>query len=214
VLEAEGIEIGVVTGIQGSRWFNVTIKGESAHAGTTPLALRRDAVQGMVQAITALNQLTADPADVLRFTVGRMAVLPNSSNSVASEVRFTIDLRHPDASVLVERGDAVAPTIHAAMKGGVVAEVEETFSAAPAAFAAPVMGTIEAAASAGGYTHRRLASGAFHDAQFVVPVCPTGMIFIPSRKGISHNPAEYSSPEQLLAGTRVLVGSILRLCSS
>jgi N-carbamoyl-L-amino-acid hydrolase len=210
LLEAEGIQIGVVTGIQGSRWFNVTIKGESAHAGTTPLALRRDAVQGMVQAISALNRLTEDPEDVLRFTVGRISILPNSSNSVASEVRFSIDLRHPDAGTLQARGDAVRPCIIGAVER-VDVEVEESFTAAPAAFAAEVISIIESVAEQAGFSHRRLASGAFHDAQFVVPVCPTGMIFIPSHKGISHNPAEYSSPEQLAAGTRVLVGSILRL---
>jgi N-carbamoyl-L-amino-acid hydrolase len=210
LLEAEGIEIGVVTGIQGSRWFNVTINGESAHAGTTPLALRRDAVQGMVRGITALNRLTEDPKDVLRFTVGRMSVLPNSSNSVASEVRFSIDLRHPDLAVLTERGDAVAATI-AAAAAPLQAEVEESFTAAPAVFAPAVISTIESVAEGAGLSHRRLASGAFHDAQFVVPVCPTGMIFIPSRAGISHNPAEYSSPAQLAAGTRVLTGAMLRL---
>jgi len=213
VLEAEGIDIGAVTGIQGSRWFNVTLKGESAHAGTTPLALRHDAVQGMVQAIAALNRLTADPDDVLRFTVGRLSVLPNSSNSVASEVHFTIDLRHPDAATLHRIGDAVADTIRQAVHR-VEAIVEESFTADPAAFAPAVIATIEQAAEAAGFSHRRLPSGAFHDAQFVVPICPTGMIFIPSRKGISHNPAEYSSPSQLAAGTRVLVGSILRLADA
>jgi N-carbamoyl-L-amino-acid hydrolase len=210
LLEAAGLDIGLVTGIQGSRWFNVTIQGESAHAGTTPLALRRDAVQGMVRAISALNQLMADPEDVLRFTVGRMGVVPNSSNSVAAEVRFSIDLRHPEAAVLTERGDAIAATIRAAASP-LEAEVAETFHAAPAEFAPMVLDTIEAVAKRAGFSHRRLASGAFHDAQFVVPVCPTGMIFIPSRSGISHNPAEYSSPQQLAAGTRVLVGSILGL---
>jgi N-carbamoyl-L-amino-acid hydrolase len=210
LLEAEGRDIGIVTGIQGSRWFNVRITGESAHAGTTPLALRRDAVQGMVAAITALNRLMHDPEDVLRFTVGHIAVAPNSSNSVAAEVRFSIDLRHPDLAVLTPRGDAVAATVREAVDRLDV-EVEETFAAAPAVFSPQVLTAIEAAAAAAGYSHRRLASGAFHDAQFCVPVCPTGMLFIPSRGGISHNPAEYSSPSQLAAGTRVLVGAILRL---
>src|SRR5207342_3120020 len=88
-LEAEGLDIGIVTGIQGSRWFTVTLTGETAHAGTTPLALRRDAVQDMVRAITELNALMHDPKDVLRFTVGRIVVEPNTSNSVADKVRFT-----------------------------------------------------------------------------------------------------------------------------
>ncbi len=88
-LEAEGLDIGVVTGIQGSRWFTVTLTGETAHAGTTPLALRRDAVQDMVRAIAALNALMHDPQDVLRFTVGRIVVEPNTSNSVPNRASFT-----------------------------------------------------------------------------------------------------------------------------
>ena len=95
-LEAEGHDIGVVTGIQGSRWFTVTLTGDTAHAGTTPLALRRDAVQDMLRAIAALNTLMHDPHDVLRFTVGRIVVEPNTSNSVANRASFTIDFRHPD----------------------------------------------------------------------------------------------------------------------
>ena len=99
-LEAEGLDIGVVTGIQGSRWFLVEMRGETAHAGTAPSRTRRDAVQDMVRAITALNALMADPADVLRFTVAQIEVSPNTSNTVADRVRFTIDFRHPDKEVL------------------------------------------------------------------------------------------------------------------
>ena len=107
LLEAGGYRIGVVTGIQGSRWFSVTIEGASAHAGTAPLAMRRDALQDAVRAIGALNDLTRDPDDILRFTVGRMTITPNSLNSVAGQVMFTIDLRHPDAAVLGRIGDAI-----------------------------------------------------------------------------------------------------------
>src|SRR5262249_50593675 len=107
-LEAEAKDVGVVTGIQGSRWFTVTLTGETAHAGTTPLALRRDAVQDMLRAITALNSLMHDPLDLLRFTVGRIAVEPNTSNSVANRATFTIDFRHPDKDVLLARADALA----------------------------------------------------------------------------------------------------------
>lgn len=209
-LEAQGLDIGAVTGIQGSRWFNVTVSGASAHAGTAPLSLRRDAVQDMVRAIAALNDLTADPGDVLRFTVGRIAVMPNSSNSVADTARFSIDLRHPDAAVLTRIGDAIEPTIRGALQR-CTATVEETFHAMPAGFDPMVIDTVEQAARAEGLGVTRLASGAFHDAQFVVPICPTGMIFVPCHQGISHNPAEYSTPEQLAAGTRVLARALVEL---
>ncbi|MGA9865878.1 MAG: M20 family metallo-hydrolase [Acetobacteraceae bacterium] len=203
-LEAEHLDIGVVTGIQGSRWFTVTVHGETAHAGTTPLKLRRDAVQDMVRAITALNALMDDPDDVLRFTVGRITVEPNTSNSVASKARFTIDLRHPDAAVLRARGDAIATTV----KG---AEVSEVFTAMPIDFAPDVIAAVERNAARLGLRHRRMPSGAFHDAQFAAPVCPSGMIFVPCRKGISHNPAEYAEPGWLGAGTRVLANTLVEL---
>lgn len=212
-LEAEKLDIGVVTGIQGSRWFTVTLTGDTAHAGTTPLALRRDAVQDMLRAITALNALMHDPHDVLRFTVGRITVEPNTSNSVANRASFTIDFRHPDKAVLLARGDAIAGVVQAAVRDADVT-VQETFHALPVEFSPLVIDAVERAASQQRYRHMRLPSGAFHDAQFVVPVCPTGMIFVPCHKGISHNPAEFSEPGQLAAGTQVLTHALVELANS
>jgi beta-ureidopropionase / N-carbamoyl-L-amino-acid hydrolase len=212
-LESDGLDIGIVTGIQGSRWFTVTLTGDTAHAGTTPLALRRDAVQDMVRAIGALNALMHDPQDVLRFTVGRITVEPNTSNSVANRASFTIDFRHPDKAVLIARGDAVAGVVQSAVRNAGVT-VQENFHALPVEFAPLVIDTVQRAATAQGLRHMRLPSGAFHDAQFVVPVCPTGMIFVPCHKGISHNPAEYSEPGQLAAGTRVLAQTLAELASA
>ena len=203
LLERERLAVGVVTGIQGSRWFTVTLTGDAAHAGTTPLHARRDAVQDFIRAGHALNGLTEDPDDVLRFTIGRIAVQPNTSNSVANRVEFTIDLRHPDEGVLLTRGDAVEATIRAAVRNAGV-EVRETFHALPVAFAPQIVDAVAAAAAAEDLPATRMPSGAFHDAQFVAPVCPSAMIFVPCRDGISHNPAEFASPEDLAAGTRAL----------
>ena len=211
-LEAENTDIGVVTGIQGSRWFTVTLAGETAHAGTTPLAMRRDAVQDMVRAIAALNALMHDPQDVLRFTVGRIAVQPNTSNSVADRVGFSIDFRHPDEATLIERGDAIERVVRGSVRDCDVS-VTESFHALPVAFDPLVIEAVEQAARAQGRTHVRMPSGAFHDAQFAVPVAPSGMIFVPCRKGISHNPAEYAEPGALAAGTRVLTQTLLALAA-
>jgi N-carbamoyl-L-amino-acid hydrolase len=211
-LEAEDLDIGIVTGIQGSHWFEVTLRGDSAHAGTTPVSLRRDAVQDMVRVLTALNGLMHDPTDVLRYTVGRVTVSPNSSNSVADTARFSIDLRHPDDAVLAVRANAVAGVAQAAARHTTVT-VEETFAAAPTTFHPDVIDAVARAAAALGYRAVRMPSGAFHDAQFVVPVTPSGMIFVPSRRGISHNPAEYTAPDQLLAGTRVLAKVLIDLAA-
>jgi beta-ureidopropionase / N-carbamoyl-L-amino-acid hydrolase len=209
-LEAEGKDIGVVSGIQGSRWFVVELTGETAHAGTAPLSLRRDAVQDMVRAVEALNALMRDPSDVLRFTVGRIEVSPNTSNSVADRVRFIIDFRHPSADVLRERGDAIEATVRGAVRDCGVA-VTERFNAQPVEFSPAVVGAVERAAKAQGLSALLMPSGAFHDAQFIVPLCPTGMVFVPCRKGISHNPAEYSEPAQLAKGTRVLAQVLAEL---
>jgi N-carbamoyl-L-amino-acid hydrolase len=211
-LEREGLDIGVVTGIQGSRWFAVDIHGKSDHAGTAPLSLRKDAVQDMIRAVTALNALMHDPTDVLRFTVARIEVSPNSSNSVAEHVRFTIDFRHPDKDVLTQRGDAIERTVQGAMTS-CTATVTERFHALPARFDAGIQDAIERAARAQGLKTLRMPSGAFHDAQFLVPLCPTGMIFVPSRDGVSHHPSEYSTPAQLAAGARTLAGVLVELAN-
>ncbi|WP_235035391.1 M20 family metallo-hydrolase [Roseomonas sp. 18066] len=211
-LEAGGLDIGVVTGIQGSRWFLVEIEGKTDHAGTTPLSQRQDAVQDMVRAITALNQLMQDPADVLRFTVGKVEVFPNSSNTVADRARFTIDFRHPDAAVLLARGAAIPGVIQAALSS-CRATVTERFFALPVEFQPEVPGAVERAALAQGLKPLRMPSGAFHDAQFLVPLCPSGMIFIPCRDGVSHHPSEYSTPEQLAKGARVLAAALVELAA-
>jgi len=212
VLEAAGEQIGAVSAIQGSRWFTVSIEGASAHAGTAPLSTRRDALQDAVRIIAALNELMADPADILRFTIGRMEVTPNSSNSVAGHVLFTIDLRHPDAGVLRERGDAVAATI--ARTARCTASLREIFHAEPTQFDPAIVALIERSAEHEGLRCRRMPSGAFHDAQFASSVCPTAMIFVPCRDGVSHNVAEYASPEHLAGGARVLARTLLTLAEA
>jgi len=212
LLEAQDLDIGIVTGIQGSRWFTIEITGRTDHAGTTPLSLRRDAVQDMLAAVTALNALMHDPTDVLRFTVGSISVSPDTSNSVAERARFTVDFRHPDDAVLQARGDAVAGVVQAAMRR-CTAKVTERFHARPAAFAPLVMDAVARAAATNGLRTKRMPSGAFHDAQFVVPVCPTGMLFTPCRGGVSHHPSEYATPAQLAAGTRVLAAALADLAA-
>jgi N-carbamoyl-L-amino-acid hydrolase len=211
-LETEDLEIGVVTGIQGSRWFTVEVHGKSDHAGTTPLRMRKDAVQDAIRAITALNALMHDPDDILRFTVARIEVNPNSSNSVAERVRFSIDFRHPDRTVLTERGDAIERVVKGALTT-CTATVTERFHALPITFDRLVRDAVERAARTQGLGTLRLPSGAFHDAQFMARICPTGMIFVPSRGGVSHHPSEYSSPQQLADGTRVLAAVLLDLAN-
>jgi N-carbamoyl-L-amino-acid hydrolase len=212
VLEKQGLDIAAVTGIQGVRWMRVEIAGVAGHAGTTPAALRRDALQAAVRAITWLNGLMEDPKDLTRFTVGRLLVEPNSPNTIPSKVTFTIDFRHPDAAELKRRGSAIERVIHEAAKP-CTATVVTTSEMSPTPFEGPIPSLIETAATALGLKVARLASGAFHDALYAAAVCPAGMLFIPCRNGVSHSPEEYSTPAQCIAGARVLAASVVELAN-
>jgi N-carbamoyl-L-amino-acid hydrolase len=210
LLENAGKTIGVVTGIQGLRWYNVEIFGKTDHAGTTPLALRKDAVRDAINVINALRELTRDPADVTRFTVGRMLVTPNSPNSVASHVLFSVDIRNPDPAVIDRLGKAVEPTARAALEQCTLT-ITPTLHDDPCVFDAGVVAAVEQAAHALGIPAMRLTSGASHDANYMARVCPGGMIFVPCKGGVSHNEAEDATPSDLAAGARVLAAALLDL---
>ena len=210
LLEREGKTIGVVTGIQGLRWFNVEVFGETAHAGTTPLAARKDALREAIAAISALYELTRDASDTLRFTIGRVLVTPNSPNSVPSHVMFSVDVRHPVAATIARLGEAIEPTARKAVKHCSV-KVTPTLHDDPCAFDPAVVDCVERAARALKLAHRRMPSGASHDAMYMARACPTGMIFVPCERGISHNEAENARPEDLAAGARVLTAALLEL---
>jgi N-carbamoyl-L-amino-acid hydrolase len=212
LLEQEGRTIGVVTGIQGLRWFNVEVFGETAHAGTTPVEARKDALRESIAAINALQELTRGAGDAVRFTVGRMLVTPNSPNSVPSHVLFSVDVRHPDPATIARLGEAVEPTIRNAAKRCSV-RVTPTLHDDPCAFDPAVVDCVERAARALKLAHRRMASGASHDAMYLARACPAGMIFVPCEKGISHNEAENARPEDLAAGARVLTAALLELAN-
>jgi N-carbamoyl-L-amino-acid hydrolase len=212
LLEKAAKPIGVVTGIQGLRWFNVEVAGRTDHAGTTPVGMRRDAVRDAVAIIAALQELTRDPADVTRFTVGRMLVTPNSPNSVASHVLFSVDVRHPDPATIKRLGDAVEGVARRAAARCDV-KVLPTLVHDPCLFDTGVMDAIERAANDLGLANMRLPSGAGHDAMYMARICPAGMIFVPCENGISHNEAENAKPEDLAAGARVLAAALLELAN-
>lgn len=209
-LEAAGVPVGVVTSIQGARWYEVEVVGEPAHAGTAPLRGRRDALLAAIEAIRALQSLMADPDDVVRFTVGRLVVEPNSPNTVPARVAFSIDFRHPDQAVLDRLGAQIATTAEAAAAPCALS-IRETFYREPVVFPDLITGAIARAARALDLPCLDLASGAFHDANFLADVCPTGMIFVPCAQGISHSPKEAAEPADLAAGARVLAATIVEL---
>ena len=210
LLEMQGKTIGVVTGIQGLRWFNIEVFGETAHAGTTPLKGRKDALRAATRIIQALMEITDDPEDIVRFTVGRMLVTPNSTNSVASHVLFSVDLRHPDPTTLRRLGNSVEAAARNAA-GPCTVRVTPTLSDDPCVFDPNVVDVIERSAMALGISAMRLPSGASHDAMYMARVCPAGMVFVPCERGVSHNEAENAKPEDLASGARVLTAALLEL---
>jgi N-carbamoyl-L-amino-acid hydrolase len=212
ILEEKQLSIGVVSGIQGIRRLNITITGEEAHAGTTPRGSRKDAFVSAVAVIAALENLTEDKDDILRFTVGRCEVSPGSPNTVPGQVHFTIDLRHPDREVLHTMGDR----IHVVAKdvgAPCLVEVSDISLVAPTDFDQKILTVIDDAAAGLNYGHITMPSGAGHDAMHISNLCPTGMIFIPCLRGVSHNEAESATPADLAAGTRVLADTLVHLAN-
>ncbi len=212
-LEDADLPIGVVTAIQGIRRLNVDVFGEEAHAGTTPRRRRKDALASAVAIIAQLQELTADAEDVLRFTIGRLECSPGSPNTVPSRVHFTIDLRHPEEATL-SRISAAIHEVTAAAAGPCRAEVTEISAVAPVAFPSRVVDLVRTSAETLGLGHVDMPSGAGHDAMHLANICPSGMIFVPCRRGISHNEAESATPEHLAAGARVLAETLVALADS
>lgn len=209
-LERAARPVGVVSGIQGCQWLECVVTGEAAHAGTTPLSERRDALVAAMELIGTLRTLCLSQAPDARFTVGRFTVTPNTPNTVPSSVTFTVDFRYPDRAVFARVANAL---LVARGAGNCEVRVRELFRHDPVAFPDRITAAVEQAASHVGCDPLRLASGAFHDALFLAGCCPTGMVFVRCREGISHNPREYASPEDLALGTRVLTRAIETLSS-
>ncbi|GIX45943.1 MAG: Zn-dependent hydrolase [Candidatus Tectimicrobiota bacterium] len=213
LLEAAGVPIGVVTGVQGLHRYLVEVVGEAAHAGTTPLRQRKDALKAAVSMIHALEGVMADATDTVRFTVGRFDVAPGSPNVVPSRVRFTIDLRHPEAEVLARLGGQIGPLCQAHARGCAVT-VTRLSAVPPTRFHPRIVSLVRHWATALGLPHRELLSGAGHDAMHLAAVCPAGMIFVPCAGGISHNEAESARPADLAAGARVLAACLAELAAT
>ncbi len=202
-LEVTHNTIGVVTGIQGTRRFLIEVHGEEAHAGTTPRKRRKDALSAAVAMVASLERLMYDKHDTVRFTVGRFVVSPNAPSVVPGYAAFTIDFRHPEQEVLTRLGDQVE-TVCCENAKACGARVSETSRTEPTKFEGLVPDTIDSVAKRLDLPHMNIFSGASHDAQNLFKVCPTGMIFVPCEKGISHNEAENATPGDLVAGARVL----------
>ena len=210
ILEEGDHAIGIVTGVQGVRWYDVTITGQEAHAGTTPMERRSDAMVSAARLITEVDNIARRRAPAGRSTVGVVEVEPGSRNTIVGTVRMTVDLRHPDADILAEMDAELhhfVSTLHPQP------QVEQIWYSAPIEFDTEIINALRSAATEQGKAPVDITSGAGHDACYISNVAPTGMVFIPCADGLSHNEAEAITYEHAVAGAEVTLAGVLRLGS-
>ena len=207
VLEAEGKLIGVVESLQGISWQKVTITGVANHAGTTPTRLRHDAGYAAAACVAFLREQVVGAApETTLATVGSLRLEPDLINVIPRRATFTVDLRDPDEQRLQAAERRLADFLATlAEREGVTVETEQLVRFEPVVFDAALADRIQAAAQRRGLPHRRMTSGAGHDAQMLARIAPSAMIFVPSRGGISHNPREHTDDDQLALGAQVLL---------
>lgn len=212
VLDIEGIVIGAVRDLQGISWQEVTITGQSNHAGTTPMRLRHDAAYCAAAIGCFLRQLAGAIGGSQVATMGALTLHPNLINVIAAHARLTVDLRNTDETLLQQAEQRFAEFLtKLAGDEGVRIEARTLARFEPVIFDAGVAGLVADTARALGHSCRPMTSGAGHDAQMLARICPTAMIFVPSVDGISHNGAEHTAPAHLSAGADVLLHTLLEL---
>jgi N-carbamoyl-L-amino-acid hydrolase len=212
ILERESCTIGVVSGIQGKRTFSVLLQGEEAHAGTSRRIERKDALMAALRVVQALSELCCDVEDIVKFTVGRFQVKPNAPSVVPAQVEFSIDLRHPDSSVLQALGDQI-PELCVRNAGPCTVAVRELSTAMSLQFPQVIRSLITETAKKQSIPCMDILSSAGHDARYMHKVCASGMIFIPCAGGISHNEAESATEADMANGARVLAEALLELAA-
>ena len=210
VLEDNDVTIGVVTGVLGIRWFDCTVTGMEAHAGPTPMALRKDAMQVSTHIMQEVVASALRHAPHGRGTVGMVQVFPNSRNVIPGSVKFSIDLRNSTDALVDQMVDEVkAFAAKVAKDSGLDVKIEMVSSYSAIGFHKDCVDAVGRAAKKLGYSNMPVVSGAGHDAVYMAKLAPSGMIFIPCLNGISHNEIESATPEHITAGCNVLLHAML-----
>lgn len=212
ILEAEGKTIGVLTGVQGVRWYDLIIGGEPCHAGPTPMESRKDPFMGALPILQACYELAGKYGPDGRVTFGDIQAQPGSRNTVPERLIINVDLRHPDADIL-DKMDAIfrEKVISECDSRGLTSEVNELWHMPVTKFDFECVNTVRSVTEQLGYSYREMVSGAGHDSLYVAKVAPTSMIFVPCENGISHNEKENADINDLAAGCNVLLHSILEM---
>ncbi len=212
VLEAEKKSVGVVQHIVGQRRFTIELTGEANHAGTTPMGYRKDALKAASRIICTIMDLAEHYGDPLVATVGKLETTPNIVNVVPGKVLFTLDIRHTHKDVLVNFSDEVTAKMREiATNAGVGIEIDMWMNADPVPMDTGVVDVLKRQCEKNGLSYRMMHSGAGHDSQVMAPRIPTAMLFVPSHKGLSHSPLEYTDPHDLGEGVKALVGALYEL---
>ena len=212
VLEEQGVTIGVVTGVQGISWTELVITGRSAHAGTTPMRLRKDPLVPAAAIAVEARRLAAAMGGAQVATIGRFDVFPDLVNVIAQSVTITLDVRNTDETLLRNAEAHMMEFAQAAANAeGCTLHTRSLARFEPVAFADSMIDSVERIAQGQGHSTLRLPSGAGHDAQMLARVCPTSMIFVPSVDGLSHNIAEFTEAADIAAGANVLLHMVLEL---
>jgi N-carbamoyl-L-amino-acid hydrolase len=214
VLDQENIPIGVVDTVTGITWLEATVSGASNHAGTTPISMRKDAGLAAAKLIESMREIAIEIGGEQRATCGMIAFEPNAINVIPSKAIFTVDLRNSDSAALKEAEERLyARARKLESSDGVSITFRDLEHVPVVNFDPAVVDVIEQVTRELSIPAKRMVSGAGHDAQLLAEICPTAMIFIPSRDGISHSPTEYSSPEDLERGANVLLHAALKLAN-
>lgn len=214
ILDAEGISIGAVENLQGISWQRVTIQGVANHAGTTPTAMRIDAGLAAAKVNVFMRDRCLQSGGKTVCTVGTMAFEPNAVNVIPSQAVFTVDVRSPYEDQLKAEEQALADYLRELeATDHVKISTQRLVRFQPVQFDEKIVALVEASAQVRGLIHRRMTSGAGQDAQMMARICPTAMIFVPSVKGISHNPEEFTREEDLIAGANVFLDVVAQLAA-
>jgi N-carbamoyl-L-amino-acid hydrolase len=211
-LHADGLNIGVVEGIVGIGWWDVTIDGFGNHAGTTPMDKRRDALMAAAKYVQLVNRVVTSEPGRQVGTVGRIQAFPGAPNVIPGQVQTTLEIRDLDKAKIVRLASKVMEEARKiGAENGTTFTFKETYLSEPAIMDAGVQKVIENSAKSLNLTTKYLPSGAGHDAQYMAQICPTGMIFCPSVDGISHSPKEFTKPQDVVNGANVLLQTIMAL---
>lgn len=212
ILEDREKQIGIVNGIQGVRWYEISIEGVTGHAGTMPMDSRQDAFMAAAGIAAALRDAATALSRRMRITFGRIYLRPGSTNTIPGQALLTMDLRHPDEAILT-RLEELLPAIleRISQDERVAVDWRRTMVVPSVQFDARCVAAIQGATDSLGYSWERMTSGAMHDASSISLVTPTAMLFVPCKGGISHHEAEWVEPEDVTRGCRVLAEAVRRL---